>query len=75
MALPIFMSRVLSDMHQYQKDNEITKECITNVQYYYDIMNTKGFHVKVKPVVALYSKLNGNESTILGCRSSILNDW
>lgn len=65
MALPIFMNRILSHMHQFQKDNEITKECITNVQYYYDIMNTKGFNVKAKPVVALYSKLNGNEHTTI----------
>ena len=61
MALPNYMNRILSDMHQFQKDNEITKQCITNVQYYYDIMNTKGFNVKAKPVIAIYSKLNGNE--------------
>lgn len=65
MALPNYMNRILSHMHQFQKDNEIIGQCITNVQYYYDIMNTKGINVKAKPVVALYSKLNGNEYTTI----------
>jgi hypothetical protein len=52
------MKRVLIGMHQFQKENEITKECITNVQYFYDIMNTEGLCVKAKPVFAIYSIIN-----------------
>lgn len=42
---------IVSVMHEYQKTNNITKMCLTNVQYLYDSMNSSG--IKVKPIAVI----------------------
>lgn len=52
MSLPIQAKALLYKMHQFQKDNKITKQCITNVQYFYDCIKASGFNVRAKAVIA-----------------------
>lgn len=54
MSLPKFIDNLLSNMHYYQKKNEIKKQCITNVQYCYDSIISQGFNAKAKAVIAIY---------------------
>ena len=59
-------------MIKYQKDNDIKKQCGTNVQYLYDFMvgsNPRKSHyssVKAAPVIAVYNDYEKNESHVWG---------
>ena len=47
---------MLDKMHEYQKINDITGECITNVQYLYDILTyNTNLDVKVKSVYVVFN--------------------
>jgi len=48
--------KIIKLMHQYQKDNNITKQCVTNVQYLYDVFKcniNEYFTFKAIPVMCI----------------------
>jgi hypothetical protein len=49
---------ITSCMYEFQKLNNITKQCVTNVQFLYDIIKIKFPNVKVVPVIVLSKNLN-----------------
>jgi hypothetical protein len=49
---------ITSCMYKFQKLNNITKQCVTNVQFLYDIIKIKYSNVKVVPVIVLSKNLN-----------------
>ena len=51
------ISNIILSMREYQKENNITKQCITNSQYLYDIikMNSSN-NVKTKAVFVFSDK-------------------
>jgi hypothetical protein len=54
--------KILETMHQYQKDNSIKNECITNAQFFYDCMNSSGIPAKAKAVITVHS--NGDDNVV-----------
>ena len=51
---------VLNGMYKYQKNNNITKQCITNSMYLRDTLIANGIHSKVNAVMAVWAN-NDNE--------------
>ena len=48
------ISNIVNTMLEYQKENSITKQCVTNVQYLYDfIVNNDTIPVHTKPVIVM----------------------
>jgi hypothetical protein len=56
-----FIENTILHMRQFQKDNNITKQCMTNSQYLYDTikMNSSYTNVYIQPFMVCYSKING----------------
>lgn len=64
MELSILISNIILSMREFQKENNIKKQCVTNVQYLCDTikMNTRG-NVKAKAVL-VFSSDNETETAI-----------
>ena len=52
MELPILISNIIHSMREFQKENKIKTQCVTNTQYSYDIIknNSSITNVKAKAV-------------------------
>ena len=47
------MLQIITEMLEFQKLNNITTKCVTNVQFLYDIIKPTFSNVKVVPVIAI----------------------
>jgi hypothetical protein len=56
MAREEFIANIILQMREYQRLNGITKKCVDNSQYLYDIINSNGGEVVVKPYIVLTQK-------------------
>jgi len=60
----IFTANIILSMREYQKDNNIKKQCITNAQYLYDVIRmNSNTHVKTEAVFVVGD--NGEDTTIV----------
>ncbi len=64
MDITNFISSVILSMREYQKQNNIKKQCVTNAQYLYDIIKTHSSNnVKIKSVFVVSN--NKEENTVI----------
>lgn len=69
------VANVILSMRQYQKENGIEKQCITNTQYLYDfIMTNSTSDVKVKAVLVIGEREEGVLCLVSGHLVVILDD-
>lgn len=59
------ISEITLCMYDFQKLNNITKQCVTNVQFLYDLIKIKYPNVKVSPVIVLSNDLNLNQTYLV----------
>lgn len=64
----LFLADIISLMMEYQRDNKIKNECITNVQVMYDVFKATGINVKAKAVIVVADNRDGSEglTTVAG---------
>lgn len=63
----LLLGYMLSKMHEYQKMNYITGECVTNVSYLYDILTyNTNLDVKVKSVYVVFKYDHENTGICVG---------
>jgi len=62
MDLPILISNIILSMREFQKENNIKSQCVTNTQYLYDIIKNNSSITNVK-AKAVYVFSNGAETT------------
>ena len=68
MSLTNFISNIILSMREFQKEKFITKQCVTNTQFLYDIITTNciGIDVKVKAVIVVSTDDETNSFTFVG---------
>ena len=54
----LILDKYLEFILKYQKNNNITRHCITNVQYYRDHLKIEGYSPVVKPAICISTKNN-----------------
>lgn len=70
-----FVANVVLSMRQYQKENDIKRQCITNTQYLYDLIKTNTLSdVKVKSVLVVGHKNDEELCLISGHLVVVLDD-
>ena len=56
---------IVNDMYEYQKENGIVNQCLTNVQTLYDILKDLGIHnVKAKAYICVGNQQDGIKKII-----------
>ena len=71
----ILISNIIHSMREFQKDNNVKKECITNAKYLYDNMKMYGFNVKTKAVFVIsFNDEIGNFTFVSGHLVVVLDD-
>jgi hypothetical protein len=76
MEYSILIANIILSMREYQKENNIKNQCVTNAQYLYDIIKTNSnSNVKTKAVF-VFSHNNEEDTSIFvsGHLIVILND-
>lgn len=64
MELSILIGNIILSMREYQKENNIEKQCVTNVQYLYDLIKLSSTSdIKTKPVFVF--SINYEEGTAI----------
>ena len=68
MERSILVANIILSMREFQKENNIRKQCLTNSQYLYDIikMNFSSSNVKTKAVLVFSGDDEANVGTIVG---------
>jgi len=62
----IIIRNVILSMREYQKENNVTKQCVTNAQYLYDIIKMNStINVKTKAVLVFSKNNEENSFTIV----------
>jgi hypothetical protein len=75
MELSILISNIILSMREFQKQNNIKKQCITNTQYLYDtITMNSGTNVKAKPVFVFSHDDEGGTATFVGGHLLVILD-
>jgi hypothetical protein len=71
-----YIDRFMSYMHEYQKDNNITNKCVTNVQYLYENMkiNYPSLSIKALPVICMVNDNEEKKTTIIAHVVLVIND-
>lgn len=59
------ISEIIMCMYEFQKLNKITKQCVTNVQFLFDLIKFKYPNVKVVPVIVLFDGLDLNQTCLI----------
>ena len=63
--IPEIMSEIILCMYEFQKLNNITKQCVTNVQFLFDVLKVNYLNVKVVPVIVLFDGLDLNQTCLV----------
>ena len=68
MELSILIANIILSMREFQKENNIRKQCVTNCQYLYDIikMNSSSSNVKTKAVLVFSADDEADACTFVG---------
>ena len=69
------IGNIIVSMREYQKENIITKQCITNAQFIYDIIKFNSTNdVKTKSVIVFSNDKETNSVTLVGGHLVIILD-
>ena len=69
------IGNIIVSMREYQKENNITKQCITNAQFIYDIIKFNSTNdVKTKSVIVFSNDKETNSVTLVGGHLVIILD-
>jgi hypothetical protein len=74
--MDITLSNTILYMREFQKNNNIKKQCVTNAQYLYDCirMSMSDTNVKVKSVLVFSNDLELQRSVIVGAHLVVILD-
>ena len=74
MEISILISNIVLSMREFQKQNNIKKQCITNTQYLYDNITMNSVNVKAKPVFVFSHDDEEGTATFVGGHLLVILD-